>query len=60
MANFEVNNGIAIIPEGTTTIEAQAFENCIELKSVVIPEGVTEIGYKAFCGCSSLRSIEIP
>lgn len=60
MANFEVNNGIAIIPEGTTTIDERAFENCIELKSVVIPEGVTEIGYKAFCGCSSLRSIEIP
>lgn len=39
MANFEVNNGIAIIPEGTTTIDERAFENCIELKSVVIPEG---------------------
>lgn len=57
MENFQIKNGIAIIPEGIKMIPENAFENCKELTTVVIPEGVTSIGVGAFKGCSSLTSI---
>ena len=60
MAQFEIKDGVAIIPEGTTEIEWGAFKNCSSLESVTIPESVTKIGYGAFYGCTSLKSITIP
>ena len=33
MAKFEIKDGVAIIPEGTTKIEDCAFRNCPELTS---------------------------
>ena len=47
MADFEIKNGVAVIPEGTTTIGEFAFYRCTSLQSITIPEGVTEIGYAA-------------
>ena len=40
MAQFEIKDGVAIIPEGVVTIGHGAFSRCEELQSVVIPEGV--------------------
>lgn len=60
MAKFEIKDGIAIIPEGTTEISNYAFDDCRTLESIVIPESVTEIGYAAFFRCTSLKSITIP
>ena len=60
MADFEIKNGVAVIPEGTTTIGEDAFEGCTSLQSITIPDGVTEIGESAFWCCSSLESITIP
>ena len=60
MAKYEIKDGVGIIPEGTTYIEAGAFENCKELVSVVIPDSVKEIGANAFYGCTSLSSITFP
>ncbi|MBR3859957.1 MAG: leucine-rich repeat protein [Bacteroidaceae bacterium] len=51
MADFEIKDGVAIIPEGTTEIGRRALINCTDLKSVVIPEGVTKIGNHAFYYC---------
>ena len=51
MAKYEINNGVGIIPKGTTKIVGAAFENCKDLKSVVIPNSVTKIGARAFSGC---------
>ena len=60
MATFEIKDGVAIIPEGTTEISNYAFDDCRTLESIVIPESVTEIGYAAFFRCTSLKSIIIP
>lgn len=60
MTKFEIKDGIAIIPEGTTEISNYAFDDCRTLESIVIPESVTEIGYAAFYNCTSLKSITIP
>lgn len=60
MAQFEIRDGVAIIPKGTMTIRHRAFSGCKELQSVVIPESVLEIGKEAFSDCSSLESITIP
>ena len=60
MAKFEIKDGVAIIPEGTTEISNYAFDDCRTLESIVIPESVTEIGYAAFFRCTSLKSITIP
>lgn len=51
MAKFEIKNGVAIIPEGTTEIGSSAFAGCPLLKSVTIPESVKVIGWNAFEGC---------
>lgn len=60
MADFEIKDGVAIIPEGTTEIRRWALNNCTDLKSVVIPEGVTKICYRAFSNCTNLTSVVIP
>jgi hypothetical protein len=58
--DFEINDGVAIIPEGTTEIGDYAFGGCDSLESVTIPESVTEIGEMAFSDCCLLESIAIP
>ena len=58
--DFEINDGVAIIPEGTTEIGDYAFGGCDSLESVTIPESVTKIGEKAFSDCCLLESIAIP
>lgn len=45
------------IPEGYTTIEGNAFQNCYGLKSIAIPASVTKIQYNAFEGCKNLTSV---
>ena len=42
------------------TIEANAFEGCIGLTSVVIGDSLTSIGDEAFFVCSSLTSLTLP
>ena len=59
MAKFQIKDGVAIIPEGTTEISNYAFDDCRTLESIVIPESVTEIGYGAFSRCVVLKSIII-
>ena len=49
-----------VIPSDVTSIDDNAFYNCVGLTSITIPSGVTSIGNTAFYGCSSLTSIEIP
>jgi len=48
------------IPNGTTSIERNAFRGCTSLTNVTIPNGVTFIGLYAFADCTSLTSITIP
>lgn len=57
---FSIQNGVAIIPQGTTIINDRAFFCCPELTSVVIPEGVTTIGKSAFRKCSALTHVVFP
>ena len=52
-------NDLLIIPEGTTTIADNAYQNT-NYKCVVIPDSVTSIGISAFYACSSLTSVTIP
>lgn len=60
MANYEIKDGIGIIPDGETTVANLAFSRCEELTKVIIPEGVTTIGREAFKDCKNLTSVEIP
>lgn len=59
MAQFEVKDGEAIIPEGTTSIPITAFRECESLRRVTIPESVTTIGNHAFVHCHSLEEVVI-
>ncbi len=45
---------------GVTTIGAEAFCGCSELKRITIPTGVTTICSSAFEGCSGLTSLTLP
>ena len=60
MTQFEIKDGVAIIPKGMTEIPFRAFFNCEDLTTVVIPDSVTCIVNAAFYGCSSLTEIVIP
>ena len=60
MAEYEIKEGVGIIPAGSTEIKDEAFKGCEELKSVVIPDTVTKIGSHAFRWCSALTEINIP
>ena len=47
------------IPEGVTSIGADAFFKCDVIKSVTIPEDIIEICYYAFGGNSNLKDIYV-
>lgn len=57
LAGAEGINLTVSIPEGYTTIEGNAFQNCYGLKSIAIPASVTKIQYNAFEGCKNLSSV---
>ena len=57
---YDIQDGKAIIPEWATEIEAEAFKDCKELKSVVIPQWVRMIEKEAFYGCRNLESVVLP
>ena len=48
------------VPEGVTTIGANAFDRSKVLKSIVLPYGVTEIKGQAFAYMTVLHTIRIP
>ncbi len=48
------------IPETVTTIEINAFRDCVSLTTVKLPGKLTTIGEQAFLGCSALETISLP
>ena len=48
----------AVIEEGVTSVDEEAFRDCVNLQSVSFPDSLQEIGRYAFYGCN-LRSIVI-
>ena len=49
--------GAYSIPDGVTTIGANAFASCGAVTRITIPSSVTGIGYFSFGSCSALKSI---
>lgn len=45
------------LPEGLTSIGAEAFYYCSSLTSITLPEGLTSIGSSAFYSCTSLSLV---
>ena len=55
MAQYEVVNGVGIIPDDVTFISGRkGFKGCEELIEVTIPNNITSISYGAFSGCINL------
>ena len=54
----EISN--LVIPEGVTSINDYAFNQCRGLTTVTIPSSVISIGRSAFCLCTGLISVTIP
>ena len=52
--------GVYEIPEGTETIDDNAFWGCAYVEEIKIPETVTRIGNEAFARCMSLKKLVIP
>ena len=48
------------LPEGTTEIGSEVFENHTEITEVVLPETLVTIGSYAFDGCTGLMRIVLP
>lgn len=59
LVKYNGPGGDVVIPDGVTTIKAQAFRECSTLKSVIVPETVTKIEGLAFI-LSSIESITLP
>ena len=61
MTEYEIRDGVAIIPEGTTEIKQSAFHGCKELTTIVIPASVIKLGDVHFCfkGCTKLTKIVV-
>mgnify|MGYP000263093051 CR=1 FL=1 len=69
-SDFIIENGVltkyvgpggdVTVPEGVTSIGANAFEWCRSLTSIALSNSVTSIGERAFLLCSRLTSITIP
>ena len=49
-----------VISNNTTSIGDCAFQNCVNIKSILIPESVKKIGKAAFCRCEKLEDIILP
>ena len=60
MSQFEIIDGVAIIPEGVTVIDDKTFEDNADFTKVVIPNTVKRIVEGAFIGCSKLTEVVIP
>ena len=60
MSQFEIVDGVAIIPEGVTVIDDMTFEDNADFTKVVIPNTVKRIVEGAFIGCSKLTEVVIP
>ena len=50
----------SVIPDGASSVETGAFEDCTGLTELVIPESVISIGYRAFANCTGLRQVTVP
>ncbi|MBR6046885.1 MAG: leucine-rich repeat protein [Bacteroidaceae bacterium] len=48
-----------VLPKTLQTIDANAFYNFRNLKTITIPQSVTSIGQHAFYGCAALASVTI-
>ncbi len=57
--NCTASASTLIIPEGTETIEAEAFYGDTSFDEVVLPSGITTIGPRAFAN-TSLKTINLP
>lgn len=47
------------IPEGISSIGADAFKQWVNLKSITIPSTLLSIGDNAFCECTSLKDVDL-
>lgn len=59
-AFMNTNIKSVVIANSVTTIEEDAFSDCVSLTSISLPNSVTHIGEYAFEDCSSLSAIIIP
>ena len=48
------------LPDGVTTVKANAFYGCASLASITLPDSVTSIGADAFRDCASLTAMTVP
>lgn len=60
LKKYSGNDEEVEIPNNVTSIGAEAFSNCENLKTVIIPDSVTSIRSFAFDGCKNLSSVIIP
>ena len=59
MEEFKVENGKAIIPEGTEVIPQDVFNGNTDLKIIEIPASVKEIETGAFAECPGIETITV-
>ena len=50
----------AVLPEEVTVIGTGAFENCVNVRTIIIPDTLAGIEWNAFNGCENLAEISLP
>ena len=60
MANYEVINGVCVIPEGTVSLCEGDITDRLELKELILPDSLIYIQNNALKGCTNLKYITLP
>lgn len=61
--NLYVNDELVtdlVIPDGVTSISANAFARCTSITSVTLPEGFKNVGERAFYICQGITNVSFP
>ena len=48
------------IPDGLTSIQDSAFQDCKQLETVTLPDSLAGVGKQVFEGCTALTSVDMP
>lgn len=54
-----IQNLDAVLPNGITSINTSAFQDCTGLKSLIMPNSITNLGKQVFQLCTNLETVQM-
>ena len=60
MSEYKIEDGMLIVPEGTTMIDMGKFQGNNEIERIMLPESIKLINPNAFLNCENLKAVWVP